>query len=140
MRMTVNEDKFFQLIQSVSGKDISTVRDTLKSILTALILVIYDQHDKDKDLPKEEKLNCVEFAIPYLCTIKIDYSDRYTSKGMVTNINLSALPSESLITEVSNILDDKTLVLEELLEKSMTLKFYNILETSEEELKNSCLG
>lgn len=140
MRMSSNEDKFFQMIQAVSGKDISTVRDVLKSILTATILSIYDQYDKDKELNKEDRVNCVEFTIPYLCTLKIDYNDRLTPKGMITNINLSAIPAEALVNEVSNILDDKTMFLEHELEKSMELKFYEILEVTKDGEKDSCLG
>lgn len=134
MKMTSDEDYFFEMICTNSGKDINTVREVLRAILISTILTIYNQYDKDKEKNNKLKENFVEFFIPYICKLKIDYSkDEPKGKYVVTNVNLSAVPSPTLIKEIYNILENKTLDLEKNIKNEINLKINNILENLEED-------
>lgn len=134
MKMTSEEDYFFEMICANSGKDLSTVREVLRAVLISTIMTIYNQYDKDQQRESNKRENFVEFIIPYICKLKIDYSsDKPTGKYVVTNVNLSAIPSPTLIKEIYNILEDKTLDLEKNIKNGINLKINNILENLEEE-------
>lgn len=134
MKMTSEEDYFFEMICANSGKDLNTVRDVLKSILIATMITIYNQYDKDKQKESIKRQNFVEFDIPYMCKLRIDYNgERPSGKYVVTNVNLSAIPSPSLIKEIYNVLEDKTLDLENIVKNGIDLKINNILENLEED-------
>ncbi len=136
MKLTPEEDNFFQMICAVSTKDSNTVRDVLSAILTSMLLTIYNQYNED--LKKQIKDNTIEFLIPFICKLRVDYKDHVVGKGKAVNVNLSALPSSVLINEIANIIDDKDLDLIKNIQKGISMKINNILEIDENE--PSCLG
>jgi hypothetical protein len=136
MKLNSEEDNFFQLICAVSTKDAGTVRDVLKATLMAILINIYEQ--KSTDDRNKTKNNMIEFLIPYICKLQIEYRDIIVGKGKAVNVNLSAFPSSALISEITNILDNNDLQLIEDIQKSIKLAFNNILDVNEEQ--ESCLG
>jgi hypothetical protein len=136
MKLSTEEEYFFQMLKATSTKDESTVRDVLKSILISILINVYDQLSQDKKENKDS--NTIEFSIPYVCKLRIDYKDHIVNKGKAVNVNLSALPSVSLIKEIENIMDDKDLDLINYIKKNISMKIDSIVEVDPKE--DSCLG
>jgi hypothetical protein len=92
---SAEELDFYEQICAISKKDKETVRDILRAILMVATANLY--FDKD------------EIIIPYLCKLKIAYSDairvnKKTSKcWSTTDISITAEPMTALIKEIVSI-------------------------------------
>lgn len=77
------------LICSICRCDKATVQEVLRAVLQAMTIRVYAEKG--------------ELIIPYICKLSLDYNDRATSRGIVTDVTLEATPMKSLIQEVSAI-------------------------------------
>lgn len=90
MPIITNEEKLFlEKISAISRIDKATVIQVLQSLLMITNIEVFSNKN--------------EIIIPYICKLKVDYQDRITSKGIITDVNLQAQPNRALINEISCI-------------------------------------
>jgi hypothetical protein len=98
LKLSDDEQLFFDKIKAISRKDAKTLKDVFISMLQAVSFETY-----------ANKNNNFTIHIPYICTINVEYFDRnkYTAegsiKGQYIDFKITTIPSESFIAEVNAI-------------------------------------
>jgi len=120
MLFTAEEKDFFEKICAVSRKDKATVKEVLLAILFVAT--------KQSYAAKYSKKEFVELTIPYICSLKWKYKDKFVGTGVTTNVEMDAVASNALIRELSCISDDVTTPTENYIKNLIANHIDDILE------------
>jgi hypothetical protein len=124
VRLSPDEQLAFEKIKAISRRDPKFLKDIFISLLKMVTLETYAAQND----------NSFVFHIPYLCQFKATYINKikYTAegnqKGMDTDIQIEAIPSESFIAEIKALVDGDVTPSERYIEKQIVGKVASILE------------
>jgi hypothetical protein len=118
LKMSPEEKVFLSRMVSFSGKDISVIRDVMRSLL----------HLFTTDFYAGEKST----IIPYIGSVKVNLIDSYSpAKGSYTKINLKMEPSASLIEDLTAVNEGNWPPSGDFFKKSTESNLEKILEIDE---------
>lgn len=130
MKVSDKEKEFFEKLCAISEKDKKTVKDVLISLLVIMT--------------KADYMGDNEIVIPFICSLRFDYNDVLTSKGMLTKVGLVAEPMQALINEFSAISEGETTPSEKYYKKRIfnsvksTLEIIDSDYTFQKEFEEEC--
>lgn len=113
----------FDKIASISLKDKSTIKDVLFAILSYATI-------------EGMKSNESEIIIPYICKLKINYSEESTAQGLKSNLDLIAEPLPSLLKEYVCIKNEEKPPTKKYFEKQNRLHLKKILKLDEYDMED----
>ncbi len=120
LKMSPEEKVYLDKLVAISGMNISTVRDVLRSILILFSVESYAGES--------------EVILPYIAKIKFDLIDSYsTEKGTYTKTNLETEPCVSLIEELVAICNGEITPSEDFFKNNVLTSIKDILEIEEED-------
>jgi hypothetical protein len=130
LKLSKEEQLFFDKIKALSRKDPKFLKDVFICMLKMVTLETYSNEEND-----------FVFYIPYLCGIKVNYCDKIkynadgTKKGQYTDIQMTVLPSESFISEIEALSNGETSPSEKYIKKQIVEKFADILDLQDLEIE-----
>lgn len=125
MLFTPEEKDFFEKICAVSRKDKATV----KEVLLALLYV----STKQSYSAKFSKAEYAEITIPYICSLKWKYKDKFVGNGITTEVEMLATASNALKRELSCISDGETTPTEKYIKNLISNHIDEVLELNIDE-------
>jgi len=122
LKMSPEEKVYLDKLVAISGKDINTIRDVLRSILILFSVEAYAGEE--------------EVTIPYIGKFRFYLLDKYLpSKGSYTDVSLEVDPCISLVEELVAICNGDSTPTEEFFKKNVFTSMKDILEIEESEFK-----
>ncbi len=122
MSILSDEEKIaFEKIASLSLKDKTVIKDVLFSILSYASI-------------EGMRSDSSEVIIPYLCKLKINYSESACEEGMKSNLQIEAEPLPSLYKEYVCIKNGENPPTKKYFEKQNRLHLKKILKIGEDEV------
>jgi len=112
LKLNMEEKDFLDKIVAFSGIEKTQVKEVFKALLRVTSLLLHGDTN--------------EIHVPFICKLIIDHMDVLTDKGVKTQVKLTALPSECLISEVTAICEGDILPTEKYLKKQIIEKFQQI--------------
>lgn len=111
--LTEKETLYIERIAAISCKDKSAVIDVLRACLISGTIELLSGKN--------------EISIPFICDLKIDYKDKHTKQGLITEVELQATPNQALVREVIAISDGEETPTEAYFKKGIQSKLKQLL-------------
>ena len=117
MKLTLPEKNFIENITAISALDKKSVKTFFRSLLMACTMAVYSDEN--------------EIIIPYLCKLKINYTDNHTKRGNKPIVKITAEPCDELIAEIKAISEGGEPPSKKYLKQEIMEELKNKLEISE---------
>ena len=119
LKMSPEEKVYLDKLVAISGKDITQIRDVLRSILVLFSIESYSGE--------------TEIIIPYIGKLKFDLIDKCTPvRGSFTKVNLKAEACSSLVDELVAINDGEVTSTQDFFKANIFTSIKDILEIEED--------
>ena len=118
--LTEAERLYIERIAAISKKDKSTVIDVLRACLMIGVIELLCDNNK--------------ISIPYVCDLEINFQDKDTKLGRITDVQLTATPNRGLIDEVIAISEGGESPTELYFKKHILNKFEKLLDVQNEDV------